>query len=132
MKVAFTGGRDFGCDGRDGPQRSLVEEIVLAIDTKCEVLVGDCPTGVDDVVWGYADRMGNDTRVFRADWDKHGKAAGPIRNRAMLDSGVDLLIAFPGGRGTQDCVRAAKERGIPVLRVEIPTVNDMRRRQDPR
>ena len=46
-----------------------------------------------------------------------GKAAGPERNRRMLDTfKPDGVIAFPGGRGTADCCRAADERAIPVWR----------------
>jgi hypothetical protein len=61
--------------------------------------------------------------VSVADWDSHGKAAGPMRNRTMLAgvnspvSNADLLIAFKGGRGTADCVRQARELGIPVIEV---------------
>jgi hypothetical protein len=57
--------------------------------------------------------------TFEADWATHGKAAGPIRNRKMLDAGADLVLAFPVGNsktspGTWDCIEAAAERGIPV------------------
>lgn len=59
--------------------------------------------------------------MFTADWDKHGKSAGPIRNQAMLSGTIgdlaDLLIAFPGGRGTEDCIRQADLLGIPLLEV---------------
>ena len=51
-------------------------------------------------------------------WDEHGKAAGPIRNQQMLDTGVDLVIAFPGGNGTADMVRRAKKAGIEVLQID--------------
>lgn len=45
----------------------------------------------------------------------NGKAAGPIRNQRMLDEGKpDLVVAFPGGRGTADMVRRAKAAGVPV------------------
>ena len=33
----------------------------------------------------------------------------------MLESGIDLLLAFPGGRGTRHCVNKANEMGIPVV-----------------
>lgn len=55
--------------------------------------------------------------VFRADWDKHGKAAGPIRNQEMLDNGkADALVAFWDGKspGTKDMIRRAKRKGIKV------------------
>jgi hypothetical protein len=47
-----------------------------------------------------------------------GKAAGPIRNQRMIDEGKpDLVIAFPGGRGTADMVSRAKKAGIPVQEI---------------
>jgi len=57
---------------------------------------------------------------YPADWNKHGPAAGPIRNQYMLDNnpGIELVIAFPGGRGTADMVRRAKAKGIPVETID--------------
>ncbi len=52
---------------------------------------------------------------FKADWKNHGKSAGPIRNQAMLDQSTpDLVVAFPGGKGTADMVSRANKAGIPV------------------
>lgn len=49
---------------------------------------------------------------------KYGKSAGPIRNQTMLDDGKpDLVLAFPGGRGTADMVAKAEKHGIPVRRI---------------
>lgn len=55
-------------------------------------------------------------RAFPADWDKHGKRAGILRNLAMLDEGPDLVLAFQrnGSRGTQHTIDEARRRGIPV------------------
>ena len=59
--------------------------------------------------------FGIDVEVYPADWAKHGKAAGPIRNAQMLREGrPDAVLAFPGGRGTADMVRRAKRAGVPV------------------
>jgi len=53
---------------------------------------------------------------FPADWSKHGKAAGPIRNQQMIDEGKPTKVfAFDGGRGTADMIRRAKAAGIPVF-----------------
>ena len=52
---------------------------------------------------------------YPAEWRKHGKAAGPIRNQQMIDEGRPTMVfAFPGGRGTADMVRRAKAAGVPV------------------
>lgn len=56
---------------------------------------------------------------FPADWKKYGKAAGPIRNQQQLDEGKpDIVVAFPGDRGTADMVRRAKKAGVEVIEVE--------------
>lgn len=52
--------------------------------------------------------------VTPEEWRRIGKKAGPLRNQAMVDTRPDLVVAFPGGRGTTDCVRRAVHAGIPV------------------
>lgn len=53
---------------------------------------------------------------YSADWGRDGRKAGPIRNQRMLDEGKpDLVIAFPGGKGTADMVRRAMAAGIKVI-----------------
>lgn len=48
-----------------------------------------------------------------------GRAAGPMRNKQMLEEGKpDLVVAFPGGAGTENMVKQAKAAGIRVLRIE--------------
>jgi hypothetical protein len=57
--------------------------------------------------------------IYPADWTRHGKAAGPKRNQLMLDKEKpDLVIAFPGGKGTADMVARAKAQGFKVMEVE--------------
>jgi hypothetical protein len=82
------------------------------------IIHGGCPTGADKFADEYCVVNWLDMQVFRADWTAHGKAAGPIRNQRMIDEGKpDLVVAFPGGRGTADCVRRARAAGIPVKEV---------------
>lgn len=53
-----------------------------------------------------------------ADWEAHGRAAGPLRNQRMIDEHKpEMVLAFPGGRGTADMVRRAHAAGIFVNRV---------------
>ena len=67
--------------------------------------------GADFCALGWATSRGLPVRRFPAEWDAHGKAAGPMRNAAMLEAareeaqqtGQPLLVAaFPGGSGTAD------------------------------
>jgi len=53
---------------------------------------------------------------FPPEWKRYGPKAGPIRNKQMLDEGrPDLVVAFPGGNGTNDMVKKAKAAGIEVI-----------------
>lgn len=56
---------------------------------------------------------------YPADWKKYGNSAGPIRNQQMLDEGKpDLVVAFPGGKGTANMVKLAEEAGVKVIRID--------------
>lgn len=71
--------------------------------------------GVDSVAIDFAVVNWCPFVEFKADWKKHGKSAGPIRNQAMIDEGKpDLVVAFPGGAGTADMVHRAAKNNIPV------------------
>lgn len=79
-----------------------------------EVVVGDA-SGVDAYAFKWALEHGVMVTRYAADWDTHGRAAGPIRNQEMVDTKPDLVIGFPQGpsKGTRDCLRRAA--GIPML-----------------
>ena len=117
MIVAFTGGRDYRNEDMVRFVTRFLEEMSEIADWRIdEWRVGDCPTGLDKIVRCFI----QEAEVFKADWKRYGnKSAGPIRNREMLTVrfGVDILVAFPGGKGTADCVRQARELGIRVLEV---------------
>jgi hypothetical protein len=55
-------------------------------------------------------------RKTRADGSSYCPAAGVYRNQEMLDSGVDLVLAFPGGVGTHDMITRAEAAGVEVVR----------------
>lgn len=125
VRVLVCGGRDFG--DRDAVFRTLNELCGPCSDerplgtTELIVIHGACPTGADR--WADEWVMVEHSRFmeFPADWRTHGRAAGPIRNQRMLDEGKpDLVIAFPGGRGTADMVRRAKKAGVEVREIRCP------------
>lgn len=72
--------------------------------------------GADQLAIDWAINNWCSFKEFPVDWTKHGKAAGPIRNQQMIDEGKpDIVIAFPGGRGTADMIKRAKKAGIEVV-----------------
>lgn len=86
------------------------------------LVVGDCPTGADAQAWEWAGHHGVERIQYRANWDLYGKAAGPKRNRAMVDEeSPDLCLAFlkegAGNRGTWQCAGYAKDQGVPVVEI---------------
>ncbi len=78
------------------------------------VIVQGGARGADYIAKAWAEKHGIPGETFKAEWNKYGRAAGPIRNSAMLKTSPDLVIAFPGGRGTNDTVTKAQKLGIEV------------------
>jgi hypothetical protein len=105
------------CGGRDFRNVSAVFHALFNLQEKrgiVKIKHGDCPTGADYFARRWGEMEGIEVQAFPADWTEHGKAAGPIRNQQMVDSGADGCVAFPGGRGTADMVRRAEAAGIKV------------------
>ncbi len=88
----------------------------LPIETRLIVVQGRCPYGgVDKVAEDWAaDQARAINEPHPADWGRHGKAAGPIRNTHMVGLGADRVMAFPDqqSRGTWDCLQKAVAAGI--------------------
>ncbi len=106
-RVAFTG-------SRRGIASSPVLDGLRHRFQITEVYVGDA-MGVDRDVYDWCKARGLRVTKFKAHWDVWGNMAGSVRNGKMLkDGNPDLLIAFPGGVGTADCVRQATERRISI------------------
>lgn len=111
MRVVVCGGRDFQSPAQ--VWRGL-DAIHQSTPIK-ELMQGGCPTGVDRFAKEWAAANGVKRWVCHAKWDQHGRAAGPIRNGRMLEWKPDAVVEFPGGRGTADMVRRAKEAGVAVI-----------------
>lgn len=108
-RICMTGGRDF-CD------RQMVIHAFRRIGLcPTDTLVEGEARGADRLCAEVAREMGATVEPHPAKWGEYGRAAGMIRNSEMLRSGIDLLVSFPGGRGTAHCTRTAKEMGIPVV-----------------
>lgn len=102
------------CGGRDYRNPQAVYDALSALDDVSVVIEGGA-LGADCFAAEWADKTGTEHLQFTADWKAHGRAAGPIRNKKMLDEGKpDLVLAFPGGRGTANMVKQARERGVRV------------------
>lgn len=105
------------CGGRDFSDTALLERILDDIHSKTPVtcLVHGAARGADTLAAQWAASRGVPALAFQADWERDGRAAGPLRNARMLEEGrPDSVVAFPGGRGTADMVARSRRAGLPV------------------
>lgn len=111
MRIVVTGGRKYS-------DRAMVND-VLDVLNPMTVFVGDA-TGADALAVEWAVNNDRDLIVYKADWDKYGKSAGPRRNEKMLkEAGVDaVVITFHDNKGTKNCIKQTKAMNMIVLRVE--------------
>lgn len=108
-RVIVTGGRDY--DDYETVAATLSE-------IRPTVVAEGGASGADRLAAIWCHETLTEHEAFPADWAKFGRAAGPIRNEAMLrEFEPDLVVAFPGGRGTAHMVSIAREAGVDVLEV---------------
>jgi hypothetical protein len=112
MRIAVTGGRDYS----NVVKVFTTLEILLYKNSIITLVVGDSK-GADSHATVWAQKKNIPCEIYRADWNYYGRSAGPIRNKKMLESGIDLLVAFPGGAGTANMTRLCEQHHVKILRV---------------
>ena len=115
MKMAVVGSRSF--DDQELLDRTLDEQCrAVHINT----IVSGGARGADSLAEIWANRRGIQTQIFLPDWDRHGTAAGFIRNRLIVEN-CDEMIAFWDGesRGTLSSITWAKAANKNVLVVHF-------------
>ena len=106
------------CGGRSLVDSPSVYSILADHIHPWDTVISGGARGADTIAAGFAQGLGCEVIIFKPDWKKYGKAAGPIRNQRMLDEGrPDLVLAFPGGTGTADMVRRVRAAGIQLVEV---------------
>jgi hypothetical protein len=103
------------CGGRNYNDSECVSQYLYRL--KPTVVIQGGASGADRLAGEWAKHNNVHQEIYPADWNRLGRAAGPIRNQQMLDEGKpDVVLAFDGGRGTADMVRRAGEAGINIIR----------------
>lgn len=116
-RILVTGWRDWPAELADYIYLQLAVEVGQWAHTKRPVVIveGECPYGGADR-WAreYGEANGHIVEKHPADWDRHGRSAGHLRNTEMVNAGANVCLAFPGpkSRGTRDCLLKAIEAGI--------------------
>ena len=113
FKVLFCGDRKYN-------NKNRIWNVMLALVKQYgEIVVmhGDAK-GADRLAGYVAKEFDLEVQVYPANWGLHGLAAGPIRNRQMLDQKPELVVAFHPfirkSKGTKDCITEARKRMIEV------------------
>lgn len=109
MRVLVTGDRHW--QNKDRTR----EVLSTLVDVEC-IIVGGAK-GADTLAREVATELSIEVHEYPAQWDRYGRAAGPIRNRLMVaEEKPNLVIAFHNNilesKGTLDMVRYAKSKGI--------------------
>ncbi len=111
MKILVCGGRDYTdyerfCDVMEDADCSLSPTVIVQGGAR----------GADRLAMRWAKEHDVACITVDADWDTHGRAAGVLRNQRMLDEhpDIDQVIAFPGGRGTEDMVLRAMRKRLNI------------------
>jgi len=113
VKVIIAGSRDIN-------DLSLVEEAVEEATFPVTEIVSGTARGVDRLGEQYG--LDNDIAVkkFPADWNKHGRSAGHIRNAEMAQYADGLIAIWDGkSRGTKSMIDIARNAGLWVSVKEI-------------
>ena len=113
IRVLVTGGRHYG-------DRARVREVLDQLHRERGVreLIEGGATGADLLANRWANEAGVPVVTVKPDW-RRGRQAGVLRNAKMMALKPDLVVAFPGARGTADCVARAKLAGVEVLMVPL-------------
>lgn len=106
------------CGGRDYSDACVLDSYLdrLHAAHRLSRLIHGGARGADSLAGRWAESRHVPVEVYLAEWARHGRAAGPIRNERMLREGKpDLVVAFPGGAGTAHMVRLARKSLVPVV-----------------
>ena len=110
MRLIIAGSREF-----DWLSTSDIENLICEHFPQTHTLICGMARGIDMVGHAWAKKAGIPVEEYPAEWDKHGKQAGIIRNRIM-QSKADALLAIWNGksRGTKDMILCMLQNDKPV------------------
>ena len=116
-RIIIAGTRDF--DDYQVVRKLMSLHFAKIPADQIEIISGGA-SGADKLGEQFAKRNDLKLTIFPADWEKYGKAAGPIRNKQMADYASErkgYLVAFWDGksRGTENMIQQAKENGLIVM-----------------
>jgi hypothetical protein len=116
--MADQGLRLLVCGGRKFDDRELAfDELDKVLRSSgVSLVIHGGASGADALAGEWAASRGIPVLVFKPDWRRFGRGAGPRRNAEMISAGrPGLAVAFAGGSGTRDMVGRLRAAGVPVV-----------------
>lgn len=104
IKLIIAGGRDFSDYNllQIETQRFLVEN---NFNPSQVTIISGKAKGADSLGEQFAEKYNFPIATFIADWNLHGKAAGPIRNEEMAKMATHAIIFWDGqSRGSKNMI----------------------------
>lgn len=106
------------CGGRDYNDYEKLRTELDQMGNISEIIHGGA-RGADTLAGRWAEENGIPCTRVNALWELYGKSAGYRRNVEMLNLNPDVVLAFPGQKGTAMMVKLAKEAKVEVIVVNI-------------
>lgn len=109
------------CGGRDYSDRlnvfAALDRIWQKAPMDSMVVIQGGAKGADEIARAWCLERQVEYINVPANWKVFGLKAGPLRNQKMVSKyRPELVLAFPGGKGTADMTKRAEEAGIPIAR----------------
>ena len=105
------------CGSRHWTNVERIRKMLAALPQDAIIVHGACQ-GADAIADVIAKELGMKTEPHPAEWERYGRAAGPIRNEEMLHAGARMVIAFHNGlmqsKGTKNMVKLARNANVHV------------------
>lgn len=118
MRVLICGSRNWK---HKGPIKTYLDGLHKAFGDALVIIEGGAD-GADRIAGEWAIDNEVEHLIYEADWETHGKSAGPVRNEKMLKEGKpDLVLGFKSGfdwffqrGGTEHMINIAGKAGVPT------------------
>ncbi len=108
MKIAIVGSRDFN-------NYEILEETLSTLQEPITEIISGGAQGADTLAEQWAKNHNVPITIHQAEWGKYGRAAGPKRNKKIIED-CDLCVAFWDGKskGTKHSIEMSKKAGKPT------------------
>ena len=113
IKLAIVGSRGFN-------DYKKLNEVVLPAKNKISLIISGGAKGADSLAERFAKENNIPTQIILPDWETHGKSAGFLRNKEIVEA-ADIVLAFWDGKskGTQHSFKLAEKLGKKIFIIKV-------------